>query len=110
MGVRWVLIALLAFAVIAGAFAAGALVFGGDDEERRVTKVELRCVSGGEDCLSMSKDARRQICRQGSVDAVEVTYVFATSDTLGPRSTSPYGGRGTGPRNAFTKSTTTYDC
>jgi hypothetical protein len=73
---RRVLVVLVVLVVVAGAFAAGALIFRGDDE-RNVVESEMTCfnVSTGGQCSARANDEFRALCDEG-VDAGKLTVIL----------------------------------
>jgi hypothetical protein len=109
---------LLAAVGVAGAFTAGAVLFGRDPEPENVAAVEVRCAPG-EDCQGKRAAARRQVCRgEERPDAIRLTVVQVLP--AGPPATSrgdrspygadgPYTNRGR-PERVLGRVTTRVDC
>jgi hypothetical protein len=79
---RRALVVLAVLIVVAGAFAAGALIFRGGDDN--VVESEVHCVEtveeGGsdDDCGEVFGDEKRALCSADGYDAVKITIIYET--------------------------------
>jgi hypothetical protein len=98
---RRLLILMAAFGVAAGAFAAGAVLFAGDEDEKRA-QVEVRCFDDARDCRAIGQAAARAACVNPRPDAVDVSVIFPRPTTP-PPTRSPRYSRGVPERTAVAR-------